>query len=173
MITLFSLLIVVAYVVISIAVTVVVARKKNARAAGFVAAALFLLGTWDVILGRAALWYSCEFKRVAVLPTQKIPLGTQFIDKHGRVDWNLVDRETQYSFKYSTTTIADWLGFEERNATVIDRKAGQTIARISHFAVKNGWLEQFANPGMTSCSADGVHPESTFTLQTAVNSTTK
>lgn len=166
-ISIFSVLVVVAYVVISVAVIVVVARKKGGRIAGVVAAGLFLLGTWDVILGRAALWYSCEFKRVISLPAEKIPLSAKYYDRFGRMDWSLVKRETQYSSSHKSTPIVDWLGLEEFRSTVIDNAKTSIIAINTSFLASPGWLERFVSPGMASCSDDGTNLESAFVKTSA------
>ena len=162
MITLFSLLIVVAYVVISIAVIVVVGKKKSAKAAGIVAWALFLLGTWDVILGRAALYYECEFNVVSEFPNEKIALSDKYFDRYGRVDWNTVKKETSYSTVYKFSSLVPWLGLEELNATVFDSTKNVAIARKTNFLVSAGWLESGLSPSKKSCEAKEQSLDSIF-----------
>ena len=163
MITLFSLLIVAAYVVISIAVIVFVGKKKSAKAAGIVAGVLFLLGTWDVILGRAALWYSCEFERVDIRPVEKIVLPEVLFDKRGYVIWSQLKKETHYALEYKSAVVLNWLGLKESRALVLDRTANRLIAENTSFSVSPGWLERFVNPYMGVCIENGSNLDSVFT----------
>ena len=162
MITLFSLLIVAAYVVISVAVIVVVGKKKSAKAAGIVAGALFLLGTWDVILGRAALWYSCEYKRVSKMPLEKVQLSQKYFNRNGHVNWSLLEKEKKYSATYVTTKNIGWLGLEEFRVSVLDATSGSNVATYTDFHVSAGWLERFVSPRMDGCISDGTSLDSIF-----------
>lgn len=155
MITIFSVLVVVAYAAISLVVVTIVGKKKNARTAGLVAGAFLLLGTWDVILGRAALWYSCEFRQIVSIPTEKISIAGKYFDRYGRPDLYEIGKHTPFVFKFSTNRVLNWIGLEERIFTIVDTRSNQTIARVLRFGVENGWLERFLNPGMTSCKSDG------------------
>lgn len=165
MITLFSLLIVAAYVVISIAVTVAVAKKKNARAAGFVAAALFLLGTWDVILGRAALWYSCEYSRISIVPQVKIPMPEKYFNRNGHLDLFALEKDSPYAFQFKATEIFPLLGLEERRATITDYRTRSDVIVKTSFGVAPGWLERLISPLKQSCSNFQFDFESAFEVK--------
>ena len=162
MISLLGLLIVVAYVVVSIAIIFIVGKKKSARAAGIVAGVLVLLGTWDVILGRAALWYSCEFKRESTHPVERIALPATFFDRHGYVNWNLLKTESRYALEYKSETTIDWLGLKETRAFIFDRAKNRKIAENTSFLVSPGWLEQFMSPLLDSCREDKATLDSVF-----------
>lgn len=164
-ITLFSLLVVVAYVAISIAVIVVVARKKGGRIAGVVAAGLFLLGTWDVILGRAALWYSCEFKRTAVFPSERIAMPKEYFNRRGHIDLYALEKNSPYLFRFQVSPVLAWVGLEERRASISDRRLSSEVVVQTSFGVSPGWLERFASPRMQSCSNVQFDLEQAFEMK--------